>query len=278
QCPSYTDALAFAPRELVGAPVRTLRHPHLIEHLHRVSGLGHPTQGEREPELVESSQCREQVAALEDEPDLGSTDGGQVARRRRNEVGIPDPDLSCAGPDQTAGDRQQTRLTRPRGTHHRHELAGQDGQADIVQRPHLTLAVVVEEGDLGQIQPDALGGGGGGVHRLPPRAVNGSTRVTRSTPKTAPISPSITRKALATATATGSRAKGMAEAESLAPRRRPTPTPRAVATRSRITDWVRLSRSRYPVLAPMARITAISCRRWIVTTVNQAPTTSAEIA
>ncbi|CPU64605.1 Uncharacterised protein [Mycobacteroides abscessus] len=67
-----------------------------------------------------------------------------------------------------------------------------------------------------------------------------------------------------------------------APRPAPAATPRAKPTpieASRSTAaWPRESASRKRRRAPMARITAISCRRWMTHTVKNAPTTSAEMA
>lgn len=100
----------------------------------------------------------------------------------------------------------------------------------------------------------------------------------RSTATHAPTMPRAIGSSDARATGPGLGANGIGVVARAAPAATPRPTPRPVETSSSTRDWARLSRSTYQVLAPIARSTAISGLRWMVSTVKKAPTTSAEMA
>lgn len=110
QCACDAHALAFSTGELMGAAVRTVGHTHFFEHLHGVPRLRDPPESERQPELVDGGQGRQQVGALEHEADLRASDGGQITLRRGDEVGVADLDSPCVGFDETSGDRQEAGL------------------------------------------------------------------------------------------------------------------------------------------------------------------------
>src|SRR5690606_11898082 len=109
-------------------------------------------------------------------------------------------------------------------------------QGDPVHGADGLLAVAVEESHLGQRE--------GGGHRLPPSAVSGSTRVTRTTAAAAPMRPSTISNTVAPMIGRDSRANGIDVEERAAPAARPTPIPMPADTTSRMIDWRRLSRSR----------------------------------
>ncbi len=106
--------------------------------------------GERHRDVVERARPRQQVVALEDEPDRPAPDPGEVVvvelLDRR-----PVEDVAAGGrPVEAADDVHQGRLARARRPDDRHELAVVDDQVDAVEGPDVDPAGLVDPADPGE--------------------------------------------------------------------------------------------------------------------------------
>src|SRR5690606_13456372 len=195
----------------------------------------------------------DQVACLEDEPDLLAAVACLLPSARPGDVDAAEQDAAGVGGGEPAGDGEQARLAGARRPDDGDELAGRHLQGDVVERGDGGVAVAEGQGDVLQQQAAAFRGGGGcragrggaaGGHRCPPRAVSGSTRTMRPTAAAAPARPSPTRSRAASTSGAASRSNGMAVLVSREPPPTPSRKPMAVDTVRMTVAWIIVSRMR----------------------------------
>src|SRR5690606_31441757 len=253
---------------------------HGVEQRARVArprvALGDARDPQREAQLVHAREGRQEVPGLEDEADALAPQPRALTLVGRAEVDALEAHRAGLGRGERTRDREQARLAGAGRPDDRDELARGHAQAHLVERDDRGVAVAVPQGH--PVDLEDRGVGGRGAHRCPPRAVRGSTEVTRATATAAPAIPSTNSRAPASTRSAAWSANGIGEADRPAPAAMPRPKPTAIDPRRSTAAWPRLSARRKRRRAPMARMTAISWRRWIVHTVKNAPTTSAEIA
>jgi hypothetical protein len=91
-------------------------------------------------DVVERRRARQQVEALEDEPDLLVPDGGELVLRHLRDVLPVEEVLARRRPVEAAGDVHERRLAGTRRPGDRQELAALDVEVHAAQRLHLDLA------------------------------------------------------------------------------------------------------------------------------------------
>jgi len=104
---------------------------HLPGHLGRTGPAGHVRA---ELDVLQRSQAREQVEALEHEADRAAADHRPLRPRRGGEILAVQPDRSRRGRVQRTDQVQQRGLTRPRRAQHHHERGLIDMQVDVIDR------------------------------------------------------------------------------------------------------------------------------------------------
>ena len=95
---------------------------------------------QRQLDVVERRGARQQVEALEHEPDLLVAHGGQRVLRHRRHVLAVEQVLARRRPVEAADDVHERRLARARRSGDREELAALHFEVDAAQRLHLDLA------------------------------------------------------------------------------------------------------------------------------------------
>src|SRR6266853_315635 len=103
---------------------------------------------ERQHNVPDGIQAREQVELLEDEAELLSAQVGAGAIAQLAGVGAVEDHLPAGWPEQETEQIQRRRLTAPGATDDRDELPGFDGQVDTVERLDDRRALLVV---LGQV-------------------------------------------------------------------------------------------------------------------------------
>ena len=162
------DALLLAARQLVGMVVGALAQADRVQHFHRpLVALGRLQRrvGRR---AAAARRCRapwsrQQVEALEDEPDLLVADDGQLVLRHPRHVVAVEEVLAGRRLVEAPDDVHERRLAGARRAGHRHELARLDVEVHAAQRVDLDLA---DDVGLDEIL-DRDDGGHLGIRRVP---------------------------------------------------------------------------------------------------------------
>ena len=97
-------------------------------------------QVQRQADVLEARQGRQQVEELEDEADLVAADAGQRVVRQAAQGFAVDGDDAGGGAIESAEQVEQRGLSRARGSDDRDHLAAGDGESDRVEGGHLAFA------------------------------------------------------------------------------------------------------------------------------------------
>ncbi len=132
-----------------------MRQPVAQPHqLQRGGGMLHPLfflkrcELQRQLHILDRSQHRNQIEALEHEPDMLIAPMRDRTIRKRPQILTQHQNLSVRRPIHRRDQVQQRGLSRSRGSHQRHELALVDFQVRVLQRHHVKF---VAHELLGQI-------------------------------------------------------------------------------------------------------------------------------
>jgi hypothetical protein len=138
------DALLLAAGQLrrpVTEPIREADRLDDRAHPERVGLAAGDPHGELD--VLGCREGREQVERLEDEADLVAPQQRQPLVVERRDLRVADVDLAACRPVEAGEHVQQRRLPGARRPHDGGELAGLDGDAHVVERPHCSVAVAV---------------------------------------------------------------------------------------------------------------------------------------
>ena len=130
------DALPLPSGELGRAPALDAVEPHLGQrglHLarHLVARLAADPEPERD--VLEDGHVRPEGVVLEDDPDVA------LVRRHRIDELIVHEDPAGVGNDEPGQQPEQRRLAAARGPEHGVELAGPDGDGDVLDSPDIAV-------------------------------------------------------------------------------------------------------------------------------------------
>ena len=134
------NPLPLAARELVGVAIGALRDIELFEGLHARRTCrfrSHAVQLEREGDVLDRRQPREQVEVLEDVADRPAAHLRSIGTRDGGEVDPVHEHLAAGRLLEASGDRQERALAGAARAHDRHQLAALDGEVDLMERAHL---------------------------------------------------------------------------------------------------------------------------------------------
>src|SRR5437660_8618748 len=164
------DALLLAPGERRRAVVHAVAEAHVAQHAlgtgarvaRRTPGVA---RGQRD--VLARVEVRQQVEALEHEPDGARADRGQLAPRRARERTAVDHDVARARAVEPAEHVHQRGFSAAALAHDRHVLAGPHREADAAERAHLGRRPGrVDLHDVAHVDDGRLGGvRSGGGHR-----------------------------------------------------------------------------------------------------------------
>ena len=118
--------------------------PHTLQCLHgppvpRCAGLAAIQQ--RQFDVLQCAGARQQVEALENEPDVAPAQQGALVLGKARHGMAQETVLARGGHVETTQDIHHGGLAGPGGTHHGHEIAGVDVEIDTTQRPEGVRAV-----------------------------------------------------------------------------------------------------------------------------------------
>ena len=142
QRPGDGDALALASRDFAGKMPRPAREPDPGErHLGAGSAIASPDAPIAQGQLhvLGHAESRQQVEALEDEPDLFTAKLRQPVRVDAGDKTAVQAVGARSGMREAPQNFQQSRFARTRGPHDRHELAAADRQVDPAERVDIQL-------------------------------------------------------------------------------------------------------------------------------------------
>ena len=103
---------------------------------------------QRQLDVVERRRARQQVEALEHEPDLLIAHARQLVLRQLRHVPAVELIDAARRPVETAGDVHERRLAGSRRAGHGHELAGLDVERHAAQRADFVVAHLVDLGEV----------------------------------------------------------------------------------------------------------------------------------
>src|SRR4029077_13403063 len=101
---------------------------------------------ERELDVPRHGHARNEVVALEDQPDPATTDERELLLVELRDVELLEQVVALGQDVEAADDVQQRRLTAPRAAHDRHVVAAIDAEVDRAERPHRDLPGAVDLG------------------------------------------------------------------------------------------------------------------------------------
>ena len=148
------DALLLAARELRWPVVDPIAEPDGIERGDRplASALAVAAVDERQLDVLDRVEPRQQIERLEDEADVLVADRRELVVRELPDVLAGEDVFAAVGDVETAEDVHERRLARPRGAHDRHELALVDVEVDTAEGVHdVVLAHAVRLGDTAEL-------------------------------------------------------------------------------------------------------------------------------
>ncbi len=146
------DALLLAARQLAGIVPQAMPEPDPSQRrLGQREGVAMPSQFERDRDVLARRHRRQQVKALEHDPDMTPPQPRQPAFVEAAQVLPGHDDPPGARPLDAGDDHHQARLARSRRADQRDRLAGRDGERDAAQdldrpgRPLQCQADLVEQ-------------------------------------------------------------------------------------------------------------------------------------
>ena len=148
------DALLLSARELTRIMPIAVGEPDDAERGHDVIAtlcLGQVGQQQRQLDVLEGGQHRDQVIQLEDEADVPRPPGGQRPLGQTADLGVADPDRAARRPVDPGEQVQQRRLAGARRPHQSHEVAGVDGDRHAIENRNLDRIAFVGLGDVAQL-------------------------------------------------------------------------------------------------------------------------------
>ena len=101
-------------------------------------------QQQRQLDVLDRAQHRDQVVELEDEPDVARAPCRERVLVETGERLARDDDLAAVGAVETGEEVQQRRLPRARRPHERDEASAGNAQRDVLERVHEVDAAAVE--------------------------------------------------------------------------------------------------------------------------------------
>ena len=143
------DALLLAARDLPWEPPIVALEAHELERFPDAPadlGAGQLAHFERERDVLEDGEMREDRVALEDHPEVA------LLRREAGDGGAVDEDLAARGMEEAGHHHQRGRLPRAARSQEREERAGGDGHRHVLHRDH-------RPEDLGQVLEANLAAG-----------------------------------------------------------------------------------------------------------------------
>ncbi|AKT39237.1 uncharacterized protein CMC5_084820 [Chondromyces crocatus] len=130
------------------------REPHVGQRLQRLRpplARGDPPVHQRQLHVLRRGRARQQVEALEHEPQVVPPQQRELIERQRAHLHPPEPVRARRRPIQAAQDVHAGRLARPARPHHGHELPLLDLQAHPGERAHLGVTAPVDALHVGQL-------------------------------------------------------------------------------------------------------------------------------
>ena len=122
-----------------------------VAQMKRVDDLLHPVafglaprDVQRQPDVLERGQGRNEIECLEDEADTVAPHLRDLALGQGTQLDVADPRLSRRQPVETRHALHQRRLARTRGPHDRRERTVSELDVDAIDRPHLGVALAVD--------------------------------------------------------------------------------------------------------------------------------------
>ena len=138
------DALALAAGQFLGQMLQAMTELHqrrAAPSRARCTFAPRPAaQMQRQPDVLETRQRRQQIEELKDESDLVAPHPGQRLVGQAAERFAVDADVAGGRPIETANQIEQRRLAGAGRSDDRHHLAARNGQGDVVERGHLAFA------------------------------------------------------------------------------------------------------------------------------------------
>ena len=113
--------------------------------------------GERQHHVVEHGHARQQVKALEHEPDAQGADLGKLIVGKLRHVEAFEQIATGGGRIQAAQDVHEGRFAGARGAGDRHELTGHHGERDVVQDVRQPCIAFEDAVDMAYINDGADG-------------------------------------------------------------------------------------------------------------------------
>ncbi len=139
QCPRDRPPLLLAAGEGIGTVVGAVPHADGLERGaggRIAAGLGNAVEDQRQADVLDERQFREEVVPLEDEPDPPPPDNSEVVVAKGGQVDPLEQHSSRGRPGDAAEEVEKRALPRPRGAGDRHELPRLDLDVDITDRHH----------------------------------------------------------------------------------------------------------------------------------------------
>src|SRR5437867_889605 len=147
-------ALLLAARELARVVVHAIGEPDQLE---REQGAlaallaAHAHEQQRQLDVLERGQHRDQVVELEDEADVARAPHRELAPVQLVDRGVPHPHLARGRTVDAADQVEERRLAAPRGAHERDEIARGHVQRQAVEHRDLLLVALVDLADIAEL-------------------------------------------------------------------------------------------------------------------------------
>src|SRR5690606_18546322 len=119
-------------------------------------GVAHAPHVERQADILEGRQRREEIVGLENEADVTAPQIGELLGRQPVDGLVLDTYRTRGRRQDAAEDRQQGRLAAAGRAHQQRQLAGPQGQADALERPHAGRALAQLLDDVARLENDGV--------------------------------------------------------------------------------------------------------------------------
>jgi len=169
-------ALLFAAGQLAWVMARAMGQPDLVQHCIHPRAILAPAQLQRQGDVLGGGQRRQQVEALEDEPDLARTQLRAGFLVQAGQVVPGQSDAAAAGQVQPGQQAEQGGLAGTGGADDGHAGAFMDRQSDVVQYVDFTLRAMHGFADLVDGDGDGRAAGGQAVDEETPMRKTGWSR------------------------------------------------------------------------------------------------------
>lgn len=134
ECPCQRNALLLTAGKLNGIVIHALPQANGFQKFSRFrQAVPFNVQFERQQDIFQGGQGRDQLVRLEDEADLASAHGGQLCLGQVVDRRAIKPDFAFAGCVQPGQQPQQRALTAAAGAHNGNKLACRDAERDPLQ-------------------------------------------------------------------------------------------------------------------------------------------------